>query len=159
GCVSRTCSTPATSSPASAASTSRRRGSPAFCGWGNSCDDFRWRRFMQSCRFALILHLVVFLGGCADETKSGILIGSVLSTTGELADIGDEDLQAIELAVDQINRAGGVLHQPLLLHNIDDHTDTMRARSAADALVQEKVPAIIGAVADSSTLALADVAI
>ena len=61
--------------------------------------------------------------GCG-KSGSTITIGSLLSQTGQLATIGQEELQAAQLAVDQINDGGGVLGSSLVLINADDKSET-----------------------------------
>jgi branched-chain amino acid transport system substrate-binding protein len=91
--------------------------------------------------------------GCGGGGGSTIALGSILSQTGQLATIGQEELQAAQMAVDEINGAGGVLGSSLKLVNQDDRSDSTMAAAAATTLVTiDHVPAIIGAIASGSTI-------
>src|SRR5438874_2016104 len=92
----------------------------------------------------------VFMGmaACSGSSKSTITIGALLSQTGALATIGQEELQAAQLAVDEINAGGGVLDGKLALANNDDGSDKTRTPAAATDLVTNKKPvAILGGIA------------
>jgi branched-chain amino acid transport system substrate-binding protein len=102
---------------------------------------------------------VAMAAGCSGGGGGTITIGAILSQTGGLASIGKEELQAAQLAVDEINKAGGVLGKTLKIENRDDGTDNAKARTAADALVALKVPAIVGAIGSGKTLAAAEATI
>lgn len=104
------------------------------------------------------LAVALFLGCAPPAPKPTITVGAVLSVTGDLAAIGTEQLQAVQLAVDEINAAGGVLGEQLKVSNKDDGTDATRAKAGGEALVAEKVPVIIGAVGSSFSLAVSEVA-
>jgi ABC-type branched-subunit amino acid transport system substrate-binding protein len=97
-------------------------------------------------------------GGGGNGAK--VTIGSIMSQTGALATIGQEQLQAAQLAVDEINAAGGVLGgSTLVLVNADDKSDPTGASDAATTLVTaNKVPAIVGAIASGSTISASKVA-
>lgn len=97
-------------------------------------------------------------GGNPTPTDETVKLGAVLSTTGDLAGIGEAQAQAIALAVSQINDGGGVLGgKKLELVSADDGTDTAKARTAAQTLVDKKVTAVVGAVGSGLSLAAADV--
>ena len=81
-------------------------------------------------RVAMVTALVSAMG-CGGG-GSTISLGTILSQTGQLATIGQEELQAAQLAVDEINVAGGVLGSSLKIINRDDHSDSeWPARDAA----------------------------
>src|SRR5690242_6479022 len=113
-------------------------------------------------RKSAVWAVLLVVAGCGNGSGNGggtITIGAMLSQTGSLATIGQEELQAAQLAVDEINAAGGVLGMNLALTNADDGSDKTRAPTAAMQLVGQKVPAILGALASGSTLAASDVTI
>ena len=81
---------------------------------------------------------VALLSGCPGDPMAGtITVGAVLSLTGELADIGAEGIQAIQLAVEQINLAGGAGGSQLALIYKDDASDSARSPTQAQALITE----------------------
>ncbi|HLN23531.1 MAG TPA: ABC transporter substrate-binding protein [Patescibacteria group bacterium] len=77
------------------------------------------------------------------QTK--LKIGAVMPLTGELADYGPAALNGAKLAVEEINKAGGVLGSPVALAVGDDQTSPQAGVDAAHKLVSvEKVNALIG---------------
>src|SRR5436309_1932171 len=92
------------------------------------------------------LALLALACGCGSSSSSAVItLGTVLSQTGSLANIGQEQAQAAQLAVDEINKAGGVIGgSKLALINKDDATDSTRGKAAAAELVTAKVPVIFG---------------
>ena len=94
--------------------------------------------------FALVLTGCPGGGGAAK-----LKLGSMLSLTGSLGGVGQEQLQAANLAVQEINRAGGVVGQSITIENKDDGTDETKAKTAADAFVKEGIPVVIGATGSS----------
>jgi branched-chain amino acid transport system substrate-binding protein len=92
----------------------------------------------------LILGLVgmSILAGC--DRQEPIKIGFIGGLTGKLADLGITGRNGVILAVEQINRAGGIDGRPVVLIVRDDRQDPRAARRAAKALIDEGVAAIIG---------------
>lgn len=84
----------------------------------------------------------------------GVLkFGSILPQTGDLAPFGPGMQGAVELAVADINAAGGVLGQDVQLVSADGGTNPDIANTAAERLLgTEQVDAIIGAASSSVTL-------
>ena len=77
----------------------------------------------------------------------GVLtIGSLLPQTGNLAFLGPPEFAGVELAVKEINEAGGVLGKPVAYVE-GDSGDTQQdvANPTVDRLLQAKVDAIVGA--------------
>src|SRR5436853_1441546 len=94
------------------------------------------------------------LGGLFAPTKSHRRIGTRLSLTGGLALFGPGDTKGANLAVEEINKAGGVLGQPIEIFNEDDQTDSVAAQAAATKLItQNHVNAIVGAQFSGGSLA------
>src|SRR4051794_6557854 len=106
----------------------------------------------QAVRGTVVLALL--LVGCngGGSQRAKLELGAVLSTTGDLATVGTEELQALTLAMDEINAAGGVLGKDLTVVNKDDGTDDVKGEAAAHALVDLGVPIVFGAVASDVTL-------
>lgn len=88
----------------------------------------------------------------------GILkIGTVLPSTGDLAVLGAPMNKAVELALRDINGAGGVLGQDVVLVSEDSGTNEDIANTAADKLIgPEKVDVIVGAASSRVSLAIID---
>ena len=84
-------------------------------------------------------------------------IGVLFDFTGQAADIGEGMLRGFELAIAHINAAGGVFGQPVEVVIADTMLDPTFAVEEARRLIEvEGVHAIVGAVASSVTLPLAE---
>lgn len=79
-------------------------------------------------------------------TGDGVLrIGTLLPTTGDVAFIGPGMIAAVEVAVRDINAAGGVLGQPVeVLHRNSGTAEEERLEAAFADLVERGVDVIIG---------------
>ena len=88
----------------------------------------------------------------AQEVK----IGAVMSTTGPLQVYGEAGLKGIQLAIDEINEAGGVLGQTVTLVPADDATNPQVGVDAAQRLVNvDGVAGIVGALSSGVTIPIA----
>jgi branched-chain amino acid transport system substrate-binding protein len=93
------------------------------------------------------------------ESTGDILVGFYGSLSGDGASFGISSREGSELAVEELNAAGGVLGRQIRLLVEDDQTKPEEASNAVTKLVtQDKVVAIIGEVASSRSLAAAPVA-
>lgn len=91
------------------------------------------------------LSLVVAAGPALAAGPEPIRIGLIGPLTGSSADFGLSMQHGAELAVEQINEAGGYLGRPLQLVSRDDQGDPTSGRNAAiDLVTHEKVAATIG---------------
>jgi ABC-type branched-subunit amino acid transport system substrate-binding protein len=87
-------------------------------------------------------------GGKEDVPKGdGVLhVGTILPQTGSLAFLGPPEFAGVELAVKEINEAGGVLGKDVKLTNKDSgDTETNISEQSADDLISSDADAIIGA--------------
>jgi ABC-type branched-subunit amino acid transport system substrate-binding protein len=86
--------------------------------------------------------------GCLESeeppSQEGIRLGALLPYTGELAASGHGIEQGMILAIEDINRAGGVAGQPLVLDFQDTHSDLTRGEASARRLFDRGVSAIVG---------------
>lgn len=95
----------------------------------------------------------------ASATGDVIKIGEVGSMTGEEASFGTSTHQGVELALKQINAAGGVKGKQMTEIALDDQGHPDEAATAVTKLItQNGVSAIIGEVASSRSLAMAPIA-
>jgi branched-chain amino acid transport system substrate-binding protein len=93
----------------------------------------------------------------ADETPIGL--GVVTSLSGSLAMFGQAHLQGYDLALQEINDAGGVLGRPVRLLFEDDASDPAMAATAVEKLAAiDQVPLILGSYSSSATLLAAGMA-
>ena len=84
-----------------------------------------------------------------------IKIGSILSVTGPAAFLGDPELKTMQLYVESINKAGGVLGRPLELVHYDDGSDANKANGFAKRLIDDdKVDLLIGGTTTGATMSM-----
>ena len=84
-----------------------------------------------------------------------IKIGSVLSVTGPAAFLGDPELKTLQLYVENINKAGGVLGRQLQLVHYDDGSDASKANGFAKRLIDDdKVDIIVGGTTTGATMSM-----
>jgi branched-chain amino acid transport system substrate-binding protein len=95
-----------------------------------------------------LMALVAFGGNIAKAgSKSPVVIGVIQTQTGSLAVFGQEILPALQLAVKQINAAGGVLGgRPLQIVSADDLGTTSGAVAALQQVLAAHPVAIVGEV-------------
>jgi ABC-type branched-subunit amino acid transport system substrate-binding protein len=96
--------------------------------------------------------------GAAEPQGDGTLrIGSLLPQTGDLAFLGPPEFAGVDLAVQDINAAGGVLGNDVERFNADSGDGTPDIAGAeVDKLFNQDVDAIIGAAASGVSLSVID---
>lgn len=100
---------------------------------------------------AVTLAASIFAGAQAAEP---IKIGSFLSVTGPASFLGDPELKTLEMYVERINEAGGVIGRPLELIHYDDAGNASSARNFASRLVRsDRVDIIVGGSTTGATMA------
>lgn len=108
----------------------------------------------------LLRSSVLFLAGALLAAGSAlaqapIRIGAFLSVTGGAAFLGDPEQKTLEMEVDRINAAGGVLGRKLQLVSYDSAGDSEKARTFVKRLIDEdKVDAIVGGSTTGETMAV-----
>ncbi len=103
--------------------------------------------------------VIVVLGGVifwatkpAVQTGNPIKIGAVISQTGFAASYGQPAAQAVQMAVEDINKSGGINGRLVELSLEDDHTDPKQAVSAFQKLTSiDGVQGIVGGLFDFTT--------
>jgi len=94
------------------------------------------------------------IAGCGPErTDDEILIGVMVPTSGDTAYFGNDMFQSYQLAVHEINAAGGVLGRQLRLFQADDGCDATMASSAAARIIAQRPDFVIGGYCSGATLA------
>ncbi len=84
-----------------------------------------------------------------------IKIGSFLSVTGPAAFLGDPEQKTLELYIEKINAAGGVLGRKLQLFAYDSAANPDKARTFVKRLIeQDKVDVIVGGSTTGATMAV-----
>lgn len=110
--------------------------------------------------------LIVVLGlliaipfGCTKKESKEIKIGVITPLTGEGATYGEATKQGLDLALEEINKAGGVDGKNVKLLYEDSQIKPRPATGAIHKLITiDKVPVIIGAFGSSVTLSIAPIA-
>lgn len=100
-------------------------------------------------------------GGEGSSSKGGdtIKIGANLELSGAVASYGSSEADAIDLAIEEINAAGGIDGKQIELIKVDNKSDAAEATSAAIKLTsQDKVVAIIGAATSGASVAQVQIA-
>jgi branched-chain amino acid transport system substrate-binding protein len=91
--------------------------------------------------------------GCKKKS-SGITVGLYLSLTGDKADFGVSTRNGVNIALEEVNAAGGLLGQQVRAVAEDTRGDSNEAASAVTRLIdREHVCGVIGEVASSLSLA------
>jgi ABC-type branched-subunit amino acid transport system substrate-binding protein len=86
-----------------------------------------------------------------------LVIGTLLPQTGSLAFLGPPEFAGVDLALKDINDAGGVNGKPVKKFDSDSgDTKTDTASQSVDRLLSNKVDAIVGAASSSVTLSVID---
>ena len=117
----------------------------------------------------LIICMVFSLAACGDsaapaaeggEGSSGepIVIGVISPNTGALAAYGNGIVTGVDLAVEEINAAGGILGRPVEVIKTDDQSDPTECLNAFNSLVSQGVGLIIGSATSGCTSAITDAA-
>ena len=98
-------------------------------------------------------------GGDGGQTSSEpIKVGVFAPLSGANAAVGQSEVEGVEMAVEEINSAGGIAGRPIELVIEDDENDPTTAVSVVNKLInQNEVVAVIGSVNSSVTLAAMEV--
>lgn len=103
---------------------------------------------------------VTMAAGCGskDSGEDGevFVIGGSGPLTGDAASYGISVKQGAQLAVDEINEAGGVNGMKLELNFLDDEAEAQPAIAAYNKLMDEGADAILGCVTTGSTIAITE---
>src|SRR3989338_1211347 len=116
----------------------------------------------------ILVVLVIIVGGAvlmsrpaqtATQNKEPIKLGGLFPLTGDVAQLGIPASQAVELAVEEANAAGGINGQKVEFYKEDGGCNPKDATSASTKLIEiDKVIAIIGGFCSGETLAAAPIA-
>ncbi len=95
--------------------------------------------------------------GAAPAGDGTLTVGTLLPQTGSLAFLGPPEFAGVQMAVDEINAAGGVLGKDVVKIDGDSgDTTTDIASQTSDRLISEDVDAIIGAASSGVSLTVID---
>jgi len=95
--------------------------------------------------------------GAAKAGDGTLNVGSLLPQTGDLAYLGPPEFAGVDLAIKEINDAGGVLGQQVGSSKADSGDGTPDiAGASVDTLLNDKADVIIGAAASGVSLSVID---
>lgn len=98
------------------------------------------------------------LAACRQQTSNTIKVGEYASLTGSEADFGQSSHEGTQLAIDQINAAGGVLGKQLELITEDNGSKQGESATIAQKLIsRDHAVALLGEVASSRSLEVAPI--
>jgi branched-chain amino acid transport system substrate-binding protein len=121
------------------------------------------RIFLAIC----VITSIIFTIGCVDKsgtkttttTADTIKVGVYGDLTGQTSSFGQSTKNGIELAVEEINKSGGINGKQIQLVIEDDQGRPEQAKTVVSKLInQDKVIAVLGEVASTNSLAAAPVA-
>ena len=97
-------------------------------------------------------------GDTGGESSSPLIVGSLLPQTGSLAFLGPPEIAGVDLAVNEINEAGGVLGSDVEVIHADssDADNAEVATQSVTDLISQDVAVIVGAASSSVTLNVVD---
>lgn len=96
-------------------------------------------------------------GGSSSRSDGVLTFGSLLPQTGSLAFLGPPEFAGVDLAVEEINEAGGVLGEDVVhVRGDSGDTDTGIAPAETDALLDADADVIIGAASSGVSLTVID---
>ena len=97
--------------------------------------------------------------GTAVDSGDTVRVGVYVDLTGQTSSFGQSTRNGIELAVEEVNAAGGVNGKKISLVVEDDQGRPEQAKTVVSKLInQDKVHAVLGEVASTNSLAAAPVA-
>lgn len=110
----------------------------------------KWKKFTSACLVAALS--TALLAGCGGETKDSAaanadkyVIGASFELTGNVANYGKSTLSGLKLAVDQVNKAGGVNGKQLVVVESDNKSEPAESGNSVTKLItQDKVVAVVG---------------
>jgi branched-chain amino acid transport system substrate-binding protein len=113
---------------------------------------------------AILLMMALVLGGCASnksETgeKAGgeVVLGYVGPMTGPSATMGIATKQGADMAIEEINKAGGIMGKTIKFVTRDDEADPTKSKTAVQEMIdKEKVQMMIGQPNSTSVAASED---
>ena len=113
------------------------------------------KRFLFVLAICCCAASLMFAGGAKDADT--VAIGAVLPLSGQVAFYGNESRDGALLAIEEINKAGGLLGKKLTLIAEDDEGIAEKAVNAFTKLVtRDKVGFVIGSSTSGATMAMTD---
>jgi branched-chain amino acid transport system substrate-binding protein len=118
----------------------------------------RKARLVVLCLFSAVA-LMSCSGAQSNSTSADIVVGEFGSLTGTTATFGISTRNGIDMAVDEVNKSGGLLGKKVRVIVEDDQGKPEEAQTVVTKLItKDQVMAVLGEVASSRTMAAAPVA-
>ena len=92
------------------------------------------------------------------SSEGAIKIGMIAPMTGSNAAYGNSMLEGVQLTIDEINAAGGILGQQIELVSADDRGDPTECMNAFNTMVSEGIKYVIGSATSGATSAITSMA-
>jgi branched-chain amino acid transport system substrate-binding protein len=114
----------------------------------------------RSTTLAILALAGLFAAGCAPKVDDSVIrIGEYDALTGDIATFGQTTHNGIQMAVDEVNAAGGINGKLVKLITEDDQGKPEEASLVVEKLItRDQVHVVIGEVASSNSLAAAPMA-
>ena len=93
----------------------------------------------------------------ASTARADIVIGLIAPLTGPVAAYGDQVRNGAETAVEEINKAGGILGEKVVLKAADDAGEPKQGVSVANQFVGENIRFVVGPVTSGVAIPASDV--
>lgn len=103
------------------------------------------------------LMATVFISGLTSSAIADIKIGALYPLSGGLALLGEESYRGLQIAVDQVNSAGGIQGQEVVLRTGDAVDNNQAIGEARRLISQEKVDLIFGTFSSARAIAASQV--
>lgn len=87
----------------------------------------------------------------ADPATDRLVIGRILPETGDLAFLGPPQIEAVNLALADVNEAGGVNDAPIEIIEADEGSDAARITESLNRVLGEGANAVVGAAASGQS--------
>ena len=115
------------------------------------------KKFFRLSALALAMLLcLTAIPACSTDSGDKVKVGLIAPMTGDVAVYGNAVMEAVELYIDEFNKAGGVNGKDIKLIKYDDKGDATEALNAYNKLVSsDKVVAFIGPVTSTPTFGVA----
>lgn len=118
--------------------------------------DYNRRTFIKTVSAASVVG-ATGLAGCLGDEDEPVPIGSILPMTGALEDFGEGMEMAMEVAVDEINDAGGINGREVDWIARDSETNPVQGEERYEELVTEhNVEAFVGAASSGVSVPIAE---
>jgi branched-chain amino acid transport system substrate-binding protein len=108
-------------------------------------------------RRLVIVAIVIFAAALGGPAQADVLIGMAAPITGKNAWFGEQLQRGAELAVADLNAAGGVLGQQVELITADDYCDAEQAVGAARKLVSDGAIFVAGHFCSGASIAASEI--